>query len=325
MKKVKLVGTDITTSALGFGCAQLMRVSSVRLRQQLLNEAYDAGVCHFDVARMYGLGLAEAELGKFARGKRDKLVLATKFGIDLNPKGTSTARLQGMARRLIAMFPALRILARRHTGTLLAPRRYDAAKARSSLETSLRELGTDYVDLFLLHEPTLDDVTNSDVMEFLNDARSQGKIRAYGISGPIHDVVAICRNVPGLASIVQIPNDAITRDIDKLAPYANRAIITYSPFSNALKQVVDRIKIAPRISDRWSKATGKDGMPTDEIAFFLLRYCLQANPSGVVLFSTTKLERLKMLAKTVTEDSSVDSSLRSFLRYVDEEIRTPRH
>jgi len=302
-----------------------MRILSDKLRQRLLNEAYDAGVCHFDVARMYGLGAAEGELGKFARDKRDKLVLATKFGIDLNPKGARAARLQSAGRRLVTIFPVLRALARRRTGALLAPRRYDAAKARSSLETSLRELGTDYVDLFLLHEPTLEDVVNSDVMEFLNVARSQGKIRAYGISGAIHDVVAICRNVPELAPIVQIPNDAVTRNIDLLVPYANRAIVTYSPFSNALKQIVDRFDLAPYVLDRGIKTTGKDRMSTDEIAFLLLRYCLHANPSGVVVFSTTKPERLKMLAQAAAEESSVDLSLRSFLGYIDDEIRTPRH
>ncbi|HET9153536.1 MAG TPA: aldo/keto reductase [Solirubrobacterales bacterium] len=51
---------------LGFGCASLMRLPSRRRRQALLAEAFEQGIRHFDVARMYGLGAAEGELGRFA-------------------------------------------------------------------------------------------------------------------------------------------------------------------------------------------------------------------------------------------------------------------
>ena len=128
MNKVRLAGTDITTSSLGFGCAQLMRISSTKHRQRILHAAYDAGIRHFDVARMYGLGAAEGELGQFAQSKRDQLVLATKFGIDINPRGGLAARSQGMARRLIALFPALRKVARRSSGALLQSFRFSCGK-----------------------------------------------------------------------------------------------------------------------------------------------------------------------------------------------------
>src|SRR6185503_14619010 len=57
---------------LGFGCASLMRVPSRREREALLGEAFEQGIRHFDVARMYGLGAAESELGRFARGRREE-------------------------------------------------------------------------------------------------------------------------------------------------------------------------------------------------------------------------------------------------------------
>lgn len=323
MNKVRLIGTNINTSCLGFGCGQIMRVPSAKLRQRLLNEAYDSGIRHFDVARMYGLGAAEKELGKFARSKRDKLVIATKFGIDLSSLGGGTALVQGVARRLIGLFPALRKVARRGAGTLLQPRRYDSAKAQSSLETSLRELGTDYVDLFLLHEPTLESILNNDVLDFLEHAKSQGKIRAYGIAGLTNEVIAIYRKVPELAPLVQIPNDAVTRNIEKIVSDYGSAIITYSPFSSALKRIVDHVKSDSLTSRRWSTSVGKDCSLADNVAVMLLRYCLHVNSSGVVLFSTTKPERLRALARAVIEDVSNESSLQSFLRCIDEEIRTP--
>jgi D-threo-aldose 1-dehydrogenase len=323
MKKIRLAGTDITTSSLGFGCGQLMRISSGKFRQRLLNEAHDSGICHFDVARMYGLGAAEKELGKFARDKRDRLVIATKFGIDLNPLGNRTAFMQSTARRLIALFPALRRIARRSTGALIQPRLYNAAKAHSSLETSLRELRTDYIDIFLLHEPTLEDITNSDVLEFLEKARRQGKIRAYGVSGATADVLAIRRKVPELTPIVQIPNDAITRNIEALVPVTGVAVVTYSPFSNALNQIVSHVKANPVVSRRWQSVVGMDCASAENVAAMLLRYCLNVLSSGVVLFSTTKPERLRLLTQAAFDDSRMHFSLPSFLERIDEEIRAP--
>ena len=177
MNKIHLAETGVITTPLGFGCGQLMRTSSSSARQRLLNSAYDAGICHFDVARMYGLGEAEKELGKFIKGKRDDLVIATKFGIDLKTGGIRLAKLQGIARSMIELFPALRKLARRSSGVMMAPRSYDAKSAQISLECSLHELSTDYVDLFMLHEPSIEDIHNSDILEFLVNAKQQGKIK----------------------------------------------------------------------------------------------------------------------------------------------------
>ena len=323
MKKVHLIGTNIVTSPLGFGCAQLLRTSSAKQRQRILHAAYDAGIRHFDVARMYGLGAAERELGRFAQNKRDQLVLATKFGIDINPRGGLAAHAQGLARRLVVLFPALRKAARRSSGVLLQPRRYDAAKARESLEKSLRELGTDYVDLFLLHEPTLQGVMNSDVLEFLVTAKSQGKIRAYGVAGLTQDVIDIGRAIPELTPVVQIPNDAITRNIENLPDAVSHAVITYSPFSSALKLIVDQFNIAPYTFRHWFNVGKKDKVPVDNIAALLLRYCLRANSSGVVIFSTTKPERLQSLARAGNEDASMDMQMQSLLARIDEKLREP--
>lgn len=323
IRKVKLPGTDITTSSLGFGCGRLMRISSGKFRQRLLSEAYNSGISHYDVARMYGLGAAERELGRFARGKRDRLVIATKFGIDLNPLGKRAAFAQGAARRLVALFPALRKIARRSTPALIQPRVYSSAKARTSLETSLRELETDYIDILFLHEPVLNDVVDSDVLEFLELAKRQGKIRAYGISGQIEDVLAICHEVPELTRVVQIPNDAIARNTEALPSDAARAILTFSPFSSALHQIVTHVKADPAVSRRWQSLVGVDCTSPDNVAVMLLRYCLSALPSGVVLFSTSKPERLRMLAKAAFDESHVPSSLHSFIEQIKNEMRAP--
>ena len=134
----------IQTTALGFGCASLFRISNRVQRLELLHTAYDAGIRHFDVAPMYGLGLAERELGAFARGRRAELTIATKFGIKPTPIARTLAHAQGPIRHVFEVKPAVREQARTHAG---APSRllyelggYDAAGARRSLERSLRAL-----------------------------------------------------------------------------------------------------------------------------------------------------------------------------------------
>ena len=61
------LSTGRNTTALGFGCASLMRLPEARDRQRLLDLAVDLGIRHFDGARLYGLGQVEGELGALLR------------------------------------------------------------------------------------------------------------------------------------------------------------------------------------------------------------------------------------------------------------------
>jgi D-threo-aldose 1-dehydrogenase len=67
MQQVELQGPKLSVSAVGFGCGGLMQSPSRKERMAVLGSAVDSGMTHFDIARMYGLGMAEAELGAFLR------------------------------------------------------------------------------------------------------------------------------------------------------------------------------------------------------------------------------------------------------------------
>jgi D-threo-aldose 1-dehydrogenase len=99
MRTARLGDTGIETSVLGFGCADLFREPDSARRRRLFEAAVDAGIRHFDAAPMYGLGLVEGELGRFAQGRRDRLVIATKFGITPAPAARALARAQAPIRR----------------------------------------------------------------------------------------------------------------------------------------------------------------------------------------------------------------------------------
>lgn len=107
VRTVLIPGTDIVTSNLAFGCAGLYREPDHSVRTRLLDVALHSGVQHFDTAPMYGFGLSERELGEFARGRRDKITIATKFGIEPNRFGAAVGHVQGPIRRLLKLAPDL--------------------------------------------------------------------------------------------------------------------------------------------------------------------------------------------------------------------------
>lgn len=309
---------NVTSTRIGFGCAGLMRESSGRQRQRVLSEAFDQGIRHFDVARMYGLGAAEGELGRFARGHRDSIVIATKFGIEASTPGF-LARLQGPARGLLARYPTLRGYVKRRSGAFHHPHRYDAAMARASLETSLRELQTDYVDVLFLHEPSpADEVDLPEICAYLEGARQAGQLRAWGVAGEQDPCIQMKRHLPS-GAILQMREDIFSRTSPvprELAP-----LITFGVLGRALDRILLHLNGSPKLCSLWSEAVGADCSSPDALASLLLRDALHANPSGVVLFSTTRPERLRGLdALVAAAHLGEDTALAAFKHRVRNEL-----
>jgi aryl-alcohol dehydrogenase-like predicted oxidoreductase len=83
-----------STSRIGFGTGGLLRIGSPRRRQDVLAAAFASGVTHFDTAPLYGFGESERALGLFLRGRRDKVTLTTKFGLQAAPLAARLAVFQ---------------------------------------------------------------------------------------------------------------------------------------------------------------------------------------------------------------------------------------
>lgn len=285
-------GGEDANRRLGFGCAGLMQTPSGKRRQRLLGEAFECGIRHFDVARMYGLGMAEGEVGKFARGRRDRIAIATKFGIEPAASIGRLARLQAPARAVVGRFPALRAALRRREGALHQPRRYDSRTARESLETSLRELGTDYVDLFLIHGAAPGDAIDLDNLgETLEDLRQAGTLRAWGLAGER-------RSSAELVAAVEPPPVLQIRD-DLFEPFAvdpGRPPITFGVLSRALPRIVAHVNRSEARRAAWRRAVGEDCGRPEAVSALLLCDALLRNPTGTVLVSSTRPERVALAA-----------------------------
>lgn len=307
MKNIKLHGTEIETSAIGFGCAGLMRTVTSKGRQKLLNAAFDSGIKHYDVARMYGLGRAESEVGRFIKSRRDQVVIASKFGIDVSPRTQKLAPIINLARLTIRLFPSIRNVANNNQSALYQERHFDTKFAQASLEKSLTELGTDYIDCLFLHEPNMVHLNDCDVLEFLQKAKDKGMIREYGIAGYTEDCLGVIENIPELVRVLQVPNDVLGHQLDEFKDKYNGGVVTFSPFSSALNKIINLMNDSPDVKKIWADKIGCEQLTVSSVLVFLLQYCLESNSDGVVLCSSSKPERIVGMARVANDEIDKES------------------
>ena len=304
MRTVRLGETGIETTALGFGCADLFRLPAAG-RRHLLGAAFDAGIRHYDVAPMYGLGSAERDLARFAQGRRDGLVIATKFGITPTWAGRLLAPVQRPLVRLRGRSPGGDARSGA-VGRALYRSAYDAATARRSLEQSLRTLRTDYVDLFFLHDPHPGDGLAADVRSFLDSAVVAGTIRSWGVA---REAAAVGTEVP----VAQVRADIFERPLLRVRP---GAAIVFGAIGRALPRILAHVRSDPGARRRWSEAVGADCGDAGVVAALLLRDAVRENDRGAVLFSTTHAERIGAAARAAEDDVG----LHAFRALVAEEL-----
>jgi aryl-alcohol dehydrogenase-like predicted oxidoreductase len=173
---------EIAVSRLGFGAAALMGRVSEGDSVRALERAFALGINYIDVARSYGYGDAERAVGRFLRGKRQRIVLATKFGIEALPSGVAKRLAKALIRPLWRAFPAVRAAAAKALAAQYRRSIFSSEALRRSLDTSLRELKTDYVDVYLLHDCTSAVFEQHELFSTLRSLVAAGKIRHYGLA-----------------------------------------------------------------------------------------------------------------------------------------------
>src|SRR5580693_5429667 len=157
MQKRKLGGSGLEVSALGLGCMG-MSVSygppkDTKEMTDLLHAAVERGITFFDTAEVYGPFTNEELLGEALSPLRDKVVIATKFGFNLNLDGSPG--WQGLNSR--------------------------PERIKQVAEASLKRLRTDVIDLFYQHRVD-PNVPIEDVAGAVKDLIHQGKVKHFGLS-----------------------------------------------------------------------------------------------------------------------------------------------
>jgi aryl-alcohol dehydrogenase-like predicted oxidoreductase len=138
-----------------------------------IHAGLDAGINFFDTAANYGAGHSEVVLGQALKGRRDQVVIATKFGHIVNEEEKA---VYGDSDQILV-------------------------NVRQDLENSLRRLSTDYIDIYQLHDGGYDPELALELREILEELVESGKIRWYGWSTDLLDRAEIFADGPHCTSI----------------------------------------------------------------------------------------------------------------------------
>jgi aryl-alcohol dehydrogenase-like predicted oxidoreductase len=195
---------------LGFGCASVMGRVGRRGSLVAMNAAWEQGVRLFDTARSYGYGEAESLLGEFLSNRREQAIIITKFGILPQQSATWKQWAKPAVRAALRLVPSARGMVRSSLAAQASAGHFDVATMHSSLEESLRQLRTDYVDVLLAHEAPASIMAQEDLMAALEDVIHKGKALRAGISCAAQVAAIAAVQAPPMLSILQYPAAEIT-------------------------------------------------------------------------------------------------------------------
>ncbi len=194
--------SGLEASVLGLGGNNFGRRIDLEATRAVVDAALDAGITFFDTADIYGRGLSEEYLGQVLEGRRDQVVLATKFGMDMGdgkgPRGSPEY-------------------------------------IRQAIEGSLRRLRTDLIDFYWYHQP--DGVTPiAETLATLDELVRAGTVRAIGASNfsaeQIEEAEAVALE-HGFARFEAIQNQysLLVRDAEReVLPTCERLDLGFVPF-----------------------------------------------------------------------------------------------
>jgi aryl-alcohol dehydrogenase-like predicted oxidoreductase len=210
MQYVYFNGTRLRVSVLSLGTMMFGGQTNEAESLAIMDYAYGNGINLFDTANMYAKGESEKIVGKGLKGRRDKIILATKVFNQTSDDPNDS----GLSRRNIL----------------------------NALEASLKRLNTDYVDLYYLHAPDYQ-TSLEETLDTMSGLVRAGKIRYLGVSNyaawQIADILALCDKRGYIAPVItQNVYNAITRGIEaELIPFLKAHgmnLTVYNPIAAGL-------------------------------------------------------------------------------------------
>ncbi|WP_405676992.1 aldo/keto reductase [Streptomyces sp. NBC_00048] len=242
MRYLSLGSSGLQVSAVGLGCNNFGGRLDAQATRAVVDAALDAGITLLDTADIYGgLGGSESHLGQALKGRRDQVVLATKFGF------------AGMDMKY---GPA-------------AGARGSRAYIRRAVEESLRRLGTDHIDLYQLHSP--DPVTPiAETLAALTELVAEGKVRYIGHSNltgwQLAEAAHVARET-GSVPFVSAQNQwsllerSAERELVPAALHYGVGVLPYFPLANGL--LTGKIRRGAAVP-AGSRLEGRDAYLTEE-------------------------------------------------------------
>jgi aryl-alcohol dehydrogenase-like predicted oxidoreductase len=277
---------------------------------RLLNEAYDLGITHFDTARLYGQGQSEALVGEFLRGKRHSVTVTTKVGLYPSTIAARFPSAFTIARRLKHALPRRKEkISPTPTEALRVRGNFDIGRVQASLETSLRELRTDYIDVLLLHECSVDDARNLALVEFGHRQIERGLVRTTGVGTAHCNLAGQVDALPSLYRVLQFELNLMQTEVP---PICDRALVTHTVFG-PLPAVIAAARANPALAAKGRAVCGIDLTDDRSVAAILLHHARLLNRKGTILFGTTQrkhlTQNLAALNEVVSEQQIVQFAM----------------
>lgn len=162
------------SSRIGLGCGRLDGGASSKTSRRIVEQARVLGICHFDLAPSYGMGLAEDVIGDVLAGDAD-ITIATKVGQGRPPKPGFKIVARNLLRPLLRASPGLKRRLAQRVGERVPRSQFSHFDVERSFTESLQRLKRGSVDAVLLHQPSPDEITpelTSTMQQFIADGRA---------------------------------------------------------------------------------------------------------------------------------------------------------
>lgn len=311
MERIELAATGRTTTRLGFGCSNLMGGLNRKESTALLDAAWDAGIRHYDVASGYGWGAAEGCVGDFLARHPGEATVTTKFGI-LPPQRESLVGLaRKAARPLIRAVPGIKQRLSKVASTTLSGSKkslFTAAEGRASLERSLKELKTDAIDLWLLHDPDAASLTDPGLLDLMMESRQAGRIREFGVSNDVAKIPALYEQRRGYCRVLQFEWSVR----EKVPDYPGSYRIHHRSLAQSFQILRALLQERPDLCRRWSDEVDRDLSSADNLSALMLKAALMMNPQSIILVSSKKPAHIVANVKTAEDETLGDAAVRFY-------------
>ncbi|MFA6852876.1 MAG: aldo/keto reductase [Bacteroidales bacterium] len=211
IKQMNLGSQGLVIPTIGLGCMGMSKMNGAGVYGKAddkesiatIHRSFDLGGNFLDTADIYGLGENERLVAKAVSGNRDKYIIATKFGVEIDNDGNHTGRINGTKSYM-----------------------------RKAIERSLRNLNTDYIDLYYLHRLDINTPVEETVAA-MAELVEEGKVRYIGLSEVGSETIRKAHGVYPLTA-VQSEYSLFERQIEMLGildtlKELGIGLISYSP------------------------------------------------------------------------------------------------
>jgi aryl-alcohol dehydrogenase-like predicted oxidoreductase len=286
MDYLRLGRTDLEVSRLALGGRTMGGMShDPRDVESVLRSAHERGINFFDTADIYSLGDSERLLGRIIRDRRDRVIISTKVGTTMGKMQFLRPGVLPYVKKIVRRWGPARRMASA-AGQNITRHNFDPKYIGDAIDGCLHRLGTDYIDLLLLHHPPIEALAGGNVSEALTRAQEQGKIRYYGISCSKHTTPEQVNHYLDFSgvSVLQTPAGFLGHHLfEGILPRAldkEIGLVARAPFGEgALFKDPDLLDAISELADGTA-------------AQIVIRFALQINAGGAVLVGTTRKDHL---------------------------------